>query len=166
MNSRNAGGNRRSTSIYPHPLHRGELFERDVWLDIGATRSLASKDLGELCGTVDETNPSLLVAGANGQVVRCTGMVMFTIDFEGNSTVVSAWVSLLIQGEVLFDYQTLIDLGLVQASPPSENPAVAKFFPEPEPDSKDVENNDPGKLPGDGANDGIPSEFLTPFHYG
>ena len=87
--------------IIPHPLHVGEPFERDVWLNTGATQLLASEDLVELCGTVDDTNPSLCVAGANGQVIRCIGMVTFTIEFEGNSTVVSAWVSPSIQGEVL-----------------------------------------------------------------
>ena len=142
--------------IIPYPFYGGEPFERDFWLNTRATRLLASEDLAELFGMVDDTNPSLLVAAANGQVIRCTRMVTLTIEFEGNSTVVSAWVSPSIQGEVLLGYQTLIDLGLIQAST-----AATKFFPEPKPDPK--ENNDPGKLPGDGANDEIPYKFSHHF---
>jgi hypothetical protein len=99
--------------IVPHPFHGGEPFERDVWLDTGVNWSLVSADLAELCGKVDDKNLSPLVACANSQVIRCTGLVTFNVEFEGNSMVVLAWVSPSIQGEVLLGYQTLVELGFV-----------------------------------------------------
>jgi hypothetical protein len=43
---------------------------------------------------------------------------------------------------------------------------VENFSPEPDPDPGDVEDDDPSKLPGDGANDEIQPKFLAPFYYG
>ena len=40
-------------------------------------------------------------------------MVTFIAEFAGNSAVVTAWVSQLLQGMIIFGYQTLMDLGFI-----------------------------------------------------
>ena len=72
-------------------------------MDTGATRTLVSENLAHLCGTTGDTNTSPLM----------TGMVTFTAEFAGNSAVVTAWVSLSLQGMIIFGYQTLTDLGFI-----------------------------------------------------
>ena len=69
---------------------------------------------------------------------------------------VSAWISLLVREQLWLSYQVLQDLVLAFAVLPGDN----EVEPNPDPD------DDSRKLPGDGADGGIPSRFLAPFFVG
>ena len=50
-------------------------------MDTGATGMLVSEDLAYLFGMTEDTHPSPMMTGVDGQVIQCTWMVEFTAEF-------------------------------------------------------------------------------------
>lgn len=62
-------------------------------MDTRATQSLVSEDLAHLSGTTEDTNPSPLMTGVDGQKIQCTWILTFTAEFAGHSAVLGFSIS-------------------------------------------------------------------------
>ena len=142
--------------IKPHPSYGGIPFDKEVKFDTGAIRAMVSEDLIYLFGTMEEAVPLPMVY-VSGQELRCTGLVEFFAEFAGSSCNVSAWVSPSLQGEIIFGYQTLMDLGFMRTN----HAATEETYPGAE---FTVDNTT--RIPGAKATEEIPPVLMPLFQSG
>ena len=83
--------------VVPHTFQYGRSpFEINVRVDTGCAWSVVSADWAALCGVLENPGSYHILEDTNlghSQVLDCTGLVDFDVEFKGKSTVMSAWVS-------------------------------------------------------------------------
>jgi hypothetical protein len=92
-------------AIFPHPRYGGEPFEKEVEFEPDIERAMVSEDLIGLFGSMEMVSPSL-AASVNGQNVKCTGLVDFSMGYVDRSCSVAAWVTPDLQDSIVIGSQT------------------------------------------------------------
>ena len=108
------------------------------------------------------------VASVNGQKMKFTGLVDFSVVYVDRSCNVAAWVTPDLQDSMVIGSQTMLDLGLVgmkdSEDAPLEQHVADAARDDPNHDAVGDTINDPERYAGQDANKYIPAGFLPPFH--
>ena len=150
-------------AISPHPRYGGEPFEREAEFEPDIERAMVSEDLVGLFGSVEMVSPSP-VASVNGQRMKCTGLVDFSVVYVDRSCSVAAWVTPDPQDSIIIGSQTMLDLGLVGMKDGEDAPLeqhVARD--DPNHDAVGGTINNPERYVGQDSNKYIPAGFLPLF---
>ena len=113
----------RNVTIIPNGS--GKICTRDCLPDTGCTQSLISEDIVLENSMRVDTRMKKRIKAVNDQKLECSGGVMFTAEYEGRSTVVSALVSSSIQDKVLLSWRALVELGVIPSTFPHVEERVA-----------------------------------------
>ena len=88
----NSGQKMPVVAISPHSRYGGEPFEREVEFEPDIERAMVLEDLVGLFGSMEMVSPSP-VASVNGQKMKFTGLVDFSVVYVDRSCNVAAWVT-------------------------------------------------------------------------
>jgi hypothetical protein len=143
-------------AISPHPRYGGEPFDKEVEFEPNIEREIVSEDLVWLFGSMEMVSPSL-VASVNGQNVKCTGLVDFSMGYEDRSCSVAAWVTLDLQDR-LMSMNDVEEHHAVEVARDNPNHDVGNAV--------EVTIKDPKRYAGLDATEYIPAGLLPPFHLG
>ena len=103
---------------------------------------------------------------ANGQQLPCTGLINFTVEFAGKMCDVTAWVTPALQNTIIVGSTTLMDLGFLDVGDIPEGLYFKDEYDVEATPPEEITLNDPGRDPGEDAEEEIEAGWLTPFYKG
>ena len=101
------------------PNEGGQPFEFEACPDTGCTKTIIARNLAIRQGMRFNPDSTLKIRAVNAQSLDNSGLVTFTLRYQGRSTKVNALVSDAIKDEILLSWRVLKNLGVIDNTFPN-----------------------------------------------